>query len=451
MRVPRQAAGTILALGIMAAAAAQLPPAPGAQVTTLTPKPGYFSEPSVAVNPRNPRQIVAAFQVPATVAYSADEGRTWTSASAAPKEYKVSGDVSVAYDSRGAAILCFIAFDKLGTKNYWAHGATRNGIFIRRSLDGGKTWDAEAIPVIQHPTQPGIPFEDKPYIVADTTHGAYSGHLYVGWTRFTLEKSVILFSRSLDGGKSWSPPIEISTHEGLPRDDNGAVEGFTGAVGPDGTLYAVWADGNSIAYAESRDGGKSFARSRKIADTAPSYFDVEDLPRSNGFPQIGIDPGGGKRGGPLYVTWSDFRNGDVDVFCSVSTDHGKKWSRAVRVNDDPIHDGRDQFFQWLAVDPQDGAANVVFYDRRNDSGNVKTTVTLARSTDKGKTFRNYAWMPAPFRVRGDFIGDYTGLAAFQGRIYGIWTEKPEVASHDGQDKSQVEMRHTVVRVGVAQF
>jgi len=451
MRVPRQAAGAFLALAFAGAAAMQLQPAPGAKVTTLTPTPGYFSEPSVAVNQRNPRQIVAAFQVPATVAYSEDEGQTWTTASAAPKEYKVSGDVSITYDPRGAAVLCFIAFDKLGMNNYWAHGATRNGIFIRRSLNGGKTWEAEAIPVIQHATQPGIPFEDKPYIVADNTNGAYSWHLYVGWTQFTLEKSVILFSRSLDGGKSWSPPLEISTHEGLPRDDNGAVEGFTGAVGPDGTLYAIWADGNSIAYTESRDGGKTFAHSRKILDTAPSYFNVEDVSRSNGFPQIGLDPRGGKRGGPLYVTWSDFRNGDVDVFCAVSTDHGKKWSRAVRVNDDPIHDGNDQFFQWLAVDPQDGAANVLFYDRRNDSGNVKTTVTLARSADGGKTFNNYAWTSDPFRSRDDFIGDYTGIAAFHGRVYGVWTEKPEKAAQNGPEKPQTEKRRTLVRVGVAQF
>ena len=71
---------------------------------------------------------------------------------------------------------------------------------------------------------------------------------------------------------------------------------------------------------------------------------IPGVSRAMGFPQVGIDG----RTGTLFVTWSDFRNGDVDVFCAVSTDHGKKWSRAVRVNDDPVHDGNDQFFQWLA-------------------------------------------------------------------------------------------------------
>ena len=436
-------------------AAQQLAPPPGARLITLTPEPGYFNEPSIAVNPRNSQQVVAAYQVPAHIAYSEDAGSTWSIvAGIAPKNYKISGDVSVTYDAQGHAILCYIAFDKLGTSNYWGHNATRNGIFTKRSLDGGKTWAENAIPVIEHATQPGIPFEDKPYIVADNTSSRYSGNLYVGWTQFTLTKSVILFSRSSDGGKTWSSPIEISTHEGLPRDDNGSVEGFTGAVGDDGTLYLVWADGSSIAFTESRDGGGSFSRSRKILDTAPSYFDVEDVSRSNGFPQIGIDPRG--KNGVLYVTWSDYRNGDVDVFCSTSRDRGRKWSPAERVNSDSIHDGTDQFFQWLAVDPQGGAANVIFYDRGEDPQNIKTKVTLARSEDGGRTFANYAWSEEPFAGSRQFIGDYLGIAAWQGRVYGIWTEVapvPSVPPDQGKKDARAggQEHRTVVKIGIVQF
>jgi len=434
-------------------AAQQLAPAPQARVITLTPEAGYFNEPSIAVNPRNPQQVVAAFQVPAHIAYSADAGNSWKEAAAvAPKNYKISGDVSVAYDAHGHAILCYIAFDKLGTTNYWGHKATRNGIFIKRSLDGGKTWEENAIPVIEHATQPGIPFEDKPYIAADNSSGPYSGNLYVGWTQFTLTKSVILFSRSSNGGKNWSAPIEISTHEGLPRDDNGAVEGFTGAVGGDGTLYVVWADGSSIVLAVSRDGGRSFSPSRKILDTAPSYFDVEDVSRSNGFPEIGMDPRG--KNGVLYVTWSDYRNGDVDVFCSTSHDRGRSWSPAVRVNSDSIHDGTDQFFQWLAVDPATGAASVIFYDRRDDPENVKTKLTLARSGDGGKSFVNYNWTEEWFASHRQFIGDYLGIAAWSGRVYGIWTEvTPAPAAPPGKEKPATadEQHRTVIKIGMAHF
>src|ERR1043166_680470 len=42
--------------------AQELPKAPQARIFTLTPTPGYFTEPAVAVNPANPEQVVAVFQ-----------------------------------------------------------------------------------------------------------------------------------------------------------------------------------------------------------------------------------------------------------------------------------------------------------------------------------------------------------------------------------------------------
>jgi hypothetical protein len=447
----------LLAVGVRAqdqTASAELPPVPG-KVGTITPQAGFFNEPSIAVNPNNPSQAVAAYQNPAAVAYSQDGGNSWKIASGtAPKDYKVSGDVSITYDKHGAAILCYIAFDKLGTTNYWAHGATRNGVFVRRSLDGGPTWEADARTVAMQPTKPGIPFEDKPYIVADNTNRKYAGNLYVGWTQWRIDESVILFSRSIDAGQTWSPPIDISSHHGLPRDDNGAVEGFTGAVAADGTLYVVWADGNSIVLTSSRDGGKTFAKSRSVIQTAPLYFDLAGLDRANGFPEIAIDPRHGRKG-RLYITWSDYRSGDIGVYCATSEDGGKSWSKAVRVNSNQPHDGTDQFFQWLAVDPATGAANVIFYDRRLDPKNQKTTVTLARSTDGGRTFANYAWTHDAFIPRRDnFLGDYIGVAAFNNKVYGAWAEiAPPTPPKDGGTPPPATDHHTqtIVRVGVADF
>jgi hypothetical protein len=82
----------------------QLRPVPG-QVVTLTSQAGFHNEPSIAVNPINASQIVAAYQAPATVACSRDGGSSWkVAAGTAPTDYRVSGDVSVTYDKHGAAI-----------------------------------------------------------------------------------------------------------------------------------------------------------------------------------------------------------------------------------------------------------------------------------------------------------------------------------------------------------
>ncbi len=353
-----------------------LPKAPHAQVFPLTSTVGPFTEPAIAVNPMNPRQVVGVFQDNVHASYSQDSGHTWLLAeNVDPKNYRVSGDVSIAFDNQGHAFVCYIAFDKLGTFNYWAHGATRNGIFVRRSLDGGKTWEPEHIPVAEQPSSPGIPFEDKPYIIADNSKSRYAGNLYIGWTRWRLADSQMVLSRSTDDGKTWSQPIEIDAHPGLPRDDNGAAEGFAGVVGPDGKLYAIWSQDDSIMFTASRDGGKTFSRARAAIHTAPIMFAIQTLERANGFPQIAIDPTG-KR---LYVTWSDYRNGDIDVFLATSDDGGKHWSAPIRVNNDPIHNGAEQFFQWLAVDPTDGSVNVSFMTAGEILQNRKQIVVLARS------------------------------------------------------------------------
>jgi hypothetical protein len=426
---------------VRAQIAGGLPMAPGAQVMTLSAAPGTWSEPGIAVNPLNPKQVVAVFQYVTQAGYSSDAGQTWKLAQGvAAANYKMSGDVSTAFDDKGHALICFIAFDKLGTTNYWAHGATRNGIFVRRSLDGGATWEPELRTVVAQESTPDVPFEDKPYLVADTgDKSRYKGNLYVGWTRWTLTDSQMLFARSTDDGLTWSSPLEIAQVRGLPRDDNGALEGFDGAVGPDGTLYAVWALTDRIVFTESHNAGRTFSRTRDIVKTAPTVFAVAGMERANGFPQIAIDPRGGSKGGALYVTWSDYRNGDLDVFLIVSRDRGRTWTKAVRVNSDPLHDGADQFFQWLAVDPVSGAVNVAFYDRRQDGEDKKQIVVLARSTDGGATFTNYAWTTAAFDPTGVFIGDYIGLAAWDGKVYGAWPTR------NGTEAK------TSVEVGVADF
>src|SRR5437016_13120501 len=95
----------------------------------------------------------------------------------------------------------------------------------------------------------------------------------------------------------------------------------------------------------------------------------------------------------------------------------------------------------MAVDPVDGAAYVVFYDRRGDPKNRQQIVALARSTADGRTFQNYAWMDQPFDAQGIFMGDYNGIAALNDRVYGVWTQKPEnKSSGDG-----------VIQIGIADF
>ena len=76
--------GALLVPGLRAQTAPAgptLPAPPGARVIRLNPTPGNFSEPSIALNRADPQQLVAAFQVNASAAYSRDAGNTWTTGS----------------------------------------------------------------------------------------------------------------------------------------------------------------------------------------------------------------------------------------------------------------------------------------------------------------------------------------------------------------------------------
>ncbi len=450
------AAAVVVVRPGVVAAQAPLPPPPGAHVVTISSPEQAGNEPGIAVDPRDPRRVIAVFQGPAHAEYSTDGGRTFAPGEGTvPSDWRVAGDVSVTFDDKGHAFLSCLVFDRLGTPYYWAHDAGRNGILVRRSDDGGRTWAKEAALVAGFPTghEPGIEWVDMPRIFTDDRpHSRYAGNLYVGWIEWRLKDSIILFSRSTDEGRTWSKPLRISTHAGLPRDDNGSVVGFVGSVGADGTLYAGWNDGITITMAISRDGGRSFEPSRPIMPVGPPYFGaVPGVARVMGFPQVAVDARPGVRGGTVYVSWSDYRNGDIDVFLARSADRGRTWSAPLRVNTDSVHDGRDQFFQFLAVDPVTGDVFVQFYDRRADPADRATRVTLARSTDGGRTFANYAWTDTPFTGHAAFLGDYTWLTAYGGKVYGVWTEAAPLPPAADAPAGAPPREGTVVRVGTADF
>jgi hypothetical protein len=443
------ASGIALAATLAVHAAAPRPRAPQAHIVTITPAGQTGSEPAIAVNPNNPSQVVAAAGG-AWAAYSTDGGETFTPVRPAGEHGRSGGDVSLAFDDKGQVFLSFLAIEKNGLPSYWGHGPGANGIWVRRSPDGGKTWDAEPVGVkVWKGTESDVKLEDMPRIWADAQpRSPHHGNLYMAWIEWQMTQSIVLFSRSTDGGHTWSPPMRISTRAGWPRDDNGAVVGIIGTVAPDGTQYVVWNEGLNVTMAVSHDGGATFEPSRPIFDVGPPYFGgaggIPGVSRAMGFPQIGVDG----RAGALYVTWSDFRNGDVDVFLSRSTDRGRTWTPPQRVNDDPQHDGADQFLQWMAVDPTDGAVYVQFYDRRDDPQNRNTRVTLARSTDGAKTFTNYAWSGTPFAGENAFLGDYEWLTAYGGKAFGVWVE----AAPEGYQLANPSRRTpTIVKVGTARF
>ena len=369
-------------------------------------------ETAIAIDPSDPNRIVAVAQGLGCYPFrSTDGGATWSEGSITDP-YDL-GDPTLAMDATGVAYYGYI-----GT---WQH----SGIFVTRSIDGGATW-RPGVPVIEHNSD--TPFEDKDYPACDRTNGPYAGSLYVAWTQFdgyestnAADSTRILFSYSRDQGTTFAPPVKVSDRGGDCGDQDNTVEGAVPAIGPDGTVYLAWAGPRGIEFDRSLDGGLTWGADKVLSDIPGGWdFAVSGIYRVNGLPVTKTDLSIGSHSGRVFVLWSDQRHGDTDVFLVHSDDRGAHWSPRIRVNGDPVGNGRDQFFPWIDVDPMTGYVYVVFYDRRATTG-TNTEVWLATSTDGGDNFTEERVSQSPFLPNATiFFGDYIGVAAYNGRVRPFW-------------------------------
>lgn len=383
---------------------------PNVQVNTTQNNP---EETSIAINPTDPSNVVGVAQVPPSFYPSADGGMTWSEGFLT--DPRALGDPSVIFDRSGNAYYGYIG------------AFSHSGIFVNKSTDGGFTWNPLGTTVIEH--EGDIPFEDKCYPCADWTFGPHHGNVYIAWTQFDRygssdpsDSTRILFARSMDGVESFLPPVLVSDLGGNAVDSDDTVEGAVPSVGPDGTVYVAWSGPRGIEFDRSTDGGATFGADQVITDQPGGWdFSVQGIPRCNGLPITKADISSGPYRDRVYVCWSDQRHGDTDVFLIYSGDGGMTWSSRIRVNDDPIGNGRDQFFPWIDVDVSSGLVYVVFYDRREHPDNLTTDIYLAVSDDGGESFINEKISVEPFvPTPSVFFGDYIGISAYAGWVRPLW-------------------------------
>ncbi|MEK6754945.1 MAG: exo-alpha-sialidase [Bacteroidota bacterium] len=388
-------------------------------------------EVTIAINPTNPLNLVAGANL-RFYYYSIDGGASWSQGQLPLGTW---GDPCVIFDAAGRA--------------YYGHLSSPAGGFfierliVHRSSDGGKTW-SDSVGVGYNPPKQ----QDKEWLAYDMTNSQYRNNIYMAWTEFDKygsknpqDSSRILFSRSTNGGQTWSSPVKISDQSGNCVDSDSTVEGAVPAVGPNGEVYLAWAGPRGIMFDKSTDGGLTFGTDIFVTSHPGGWdFNVAGISRCNGLPVTACDVSNSPYRGRIYVMWSDQRNGTIntDVFLIKSTDGGKTWGSEKRINDDATT--TQQFFPWMAIDQSTGYLYFVFYDRRNTIGNA-TDVYVARSTDGGETFTNFKVSQVSFTpTQSIFFGDYINIAAHNRSIHPIWMRM------DGTDLS---VWTTVVRDSVA--
>jgi hypothetical protein len=323
----------------------------------------------------------------------------------------------------------------------WYIGKISNpfGQNVAWSDDQGLTWTD----VVAGPPPGGYPnLLDKNHLWIDNSVSSpFEGHLYDAWTAFvsgTSRDGQIEFSRSVNQGLSWSPPMIISA--GLTT--GGFNHGVNIHTGPNGEIYAAWAiydswpsDESAIGFAMSLDGGVTFTPPSRVIDNIKGIrtTGVSKALRVNSFPCMTVDLSNGPNSGNIYVVWANIgvpgvnTGTDVDVYLIRSSDQGATWTAPVRINQDPSGLGKKHFFPWITCDPLTGNLCVVYYDDRQvSSAKLETWISYSYDGGLGWTdlqVSDVAFTPAPIPgLAASYFGDYLGITSSNMKIYPVWTD-----------------------------
>lgn len=330
-----------------------------------------------------------------------------------------------------------VAIDNLG-RWYVGYIANGGGQKVSRSDNHGQSWVASNV---ANAPSGWNTMCDKNHLWVDTKPGSpYENYVYDAWTDFggTYNYEVV-FKRSTNRGQTWGPKVVLS--EGVNAGSHN--QGVNLATGPNGEVYAVWSvyDGGAltekaIGFCKSLDGGASFSTAVRAINNIYGIrnIGVPQNMRVNSFPSMAVDIGDGPYSGNIYVVWANRgvpgvnTGGDVDVYMMRSTDGGETWDTPVRVNQDPIGQGKKHYLPWIAVDPVTGALSVIFYDNRNTTASNRAETWVAVSYNAGETWEDFRvsdveFKPQPIPGLADgYFGDYLGITAYNKKVYPVWTD-----------------------------
>jgi len=388
---------------------------------------GSEYEPDIAVNPANRRNLIAVYsqdaQITTVVSTSRDRGRHWTQVLVPGLSQCTGGtavgtaDPHVAIGPDGIAYTCSLTAESTGT----------TPLLVNTSADGGLSWSN---PV----TVDDKPIVDGPFVTADPHRPATA---YLTWTRVP---AVLPFSRTTDGGVTWTSPTIIP----ITPESGESQFGTQIHVLPDGTLV-------HISLQERIDltrcgagcvGGPTDVRLVRSADQGDHWSDPPILvttvdPNTLKDPDSGTVIGHGisfpiprvavGADGTLYVVWHLIKSTTSSQIQFVkSVDGGLTWTAPAPVADETTQ----AFLPTVAVSPA-GTIGVTYFDFRNDvlgDEELTTDLWFRHSHDGGATWSE-THVAGPFDLRlapspGAFpLGDYFGLAPMGRTGFGaLWVQ-----------------------------
>jgi len=265
----------------------------------LTQTPGEAFGPSLAVTKSGTPRAYVTY-------HDNSSGTTLAYMIHSKKKAKFRGPQNITPAGRTAAFFPRVALDSNEAVNVTWGDTTGGGrqVVFQRSTDQGATFG----PLLNLSNSAGFAF--YPDIAVDP-----SDALNVVWEDTGSGQSVIVFSRSVDGGQTFSTPTLVSTGADsaagarVIADSQGRLSFAWVDTSPDGTAQAF--------YARSTDHGQTFSTPINISNL------------KNG--QI-LKPVLASFGDTVYYAFQDEADGDLQVYLAKSSDAGVSFSKPVRVS-----------------------------------------------------------------------------------------------------------------------
>lgn len=395
------------------------------QETMISHQDGIESEITIAINPNNDDQlVVAAMNLGGSnqaclIFFSENAGQTWQQST----QSMGMADPVLAYGDNGRVQMAYLDF-----------GSTLE-VNLATSTNNGQTWATQTLAL------DGLAV-DRPWIQIDNTLSSpYYGRTFMAYYHPESPSGIHFVAVEEDGTVGVNHAVHASP---FLHTQNPALSVDSSGVTTVCFLAKDNQSGFGIQTAISIDGGATFAPGAKVTDI--NMFDQNNNPVTNvvGFGpgdssrlgislQMAVDNSGGSFDGRLYLTWTDFSQGDpqdgMDIYLSFSDDHGTAWSAPTIVNDDGV-ESTHQYYSGIDVNDQ-GVLSLCWYDRRSDAVNdALTDIYFTYSSDGAATFypnvklnsvsSDHTAITTGMTTFG--VGEYTGITSSSSFAYPVWAD-----------------------------
>lgn len=398
----------------------QLPYTVGPTIAPTTSIPE--AEEHIAVDPNNFKNLVAMISDfslnggfnTSKIGVSKNNGSTWKQsfvprsggfpATADGHVWQANSDPVVAIDKLGNVYLANLYLQVNGAGN-----VTNDGYYVcSTTLASGPIFKQSGCHPVRTSLVASANLEDKEWLATDNSTSACSGNVYASWTHFVDNTTdEIFFSRSTNHGVTWSAALHID----LAAQD-GAVQGSQVAVGPDGAVYVAY----EVFLGTGSTGQHFIAKSTNCGMTfgtpvhmTPVFNNLSfSAPyRDNSFPALAVNP----KTGFIYDVYTDQPAASSKTRFVVSTTAGGLAFKAPKTANDSAKGQR--LMPAVAADTN-GVVHVSWFDTRNFASVTSLDIFATYTKDNGVNFAHNARVTSSAILAssgGDFIGDYSGIAA----------------------------------------